>query len=185
MHSSISNYQIDDIGASGELTNLYGQQKDFPDQDYSVRDGRRTYSGNSVKCVWVKNGDASAITRRLVLKWDSGTDEVGRVVVPAGDGDQPCGVANPYMLTAGAAAGEGFFMIVEGPGQLISDGGSTLAVTDVVVTAASGKVNKQTAAPADTTAAMVQVNSRVGRPMESVTNVDGTTFRALIGPFPK
>ena len=41
MHSSISNYQIDDIGASGELTNLYGQQKDFPDQDYSVRDGRR------------------------------------------------------------------------------------------------------------------------------------------------
>ena len=64
--------------------------------------------------------------------------------------------------------------------HMVGRGGSTLADTDIVVTAASGKVNKQTAAPADATAAMLQVNSVVGRPTEAVTNVDGTTFKAIV-----
>jgi hypothetical protein len=184
MHDSISNYEIKAIGPSGELTHLYGQEKVFQDLDYSVTTPKRVLSGQPKRCVWVKNGHSSAITPRQVLKWDSGTDEVGKVVVPAGDDDKPCGVANEFMVSAGAAAGEGFFMVIEGPTQLISDGGSTLAVTDVVVTAASAKVNKQDANAA-TTDIMKQVQSRVGRPMETVTNVDGTTFRALVGPFPK
>lgn len=182
MHDSISNYELGDIGAAGELSNLLGTEKVFPDLDYSQSAPRPYKTGQPKRCVWVKNGDSGAITPRKVLKWDTGTNEVGTTVVPAGDGDQPCGVANEAMPAAGATAGQGFYMVIEGPAELISDGASTLAVTDVVVTAADGEINKQTAAPADTTAAMVQVNSRVGRPMEAVTNVDGTTFRALVGP---
>ena len=179
-----SNYSLSDVGASGELTHLYGKPAEFQDLDYSQTGVLPALSAQLVHAVWVKNGDSSAITPRLVLKWDTATSEPGTTVVAAGDGDKPCGVASPYIPSAGAAASEGFYMIVHGPAQLISDGGSTLATTDTVVTAASGKVNKQTAAPADETAVMVQVNSRVGRPMLAVTNVDGTTFRALVGPFP-
>lgn len=184
MYEQMANYKRGEVAVSGELTHLYGQIKEFPDKDWDSSEAvKPTNTGIPVRCKWVKNGDASAITARLCLKWDTATSEPGSVVIPAGDDDPPCGVADEFMSSAGAATGEGFWMVIEGPTELISDGGSTLATTDEVVTAASGKVNKQTAAPADTTAAMVQVNSRVGRPMLAVTNVDGTTFRAIVGPF--
>lgn len=182
---SVSNYSLSDVGASGELTNLYGQVKVFPDVDYdSTALMKPQNTGMAKRCVWVKNGESSAaITPRACLKWDTGTNEPGTVVLLAGDNDIPCGVASEFLPTAGAAAGCGFFMIVEGPTELISDGSSTLATTDVVVTAASAKVNKQTASPADAAAGLIQTQTRVGRPMAAVTNVDGTTFRAIVGPF--
>lgn len=181
MSRNFAQYGLGDVVASGELTNLYGQHAMFEDRNLnSTERVKPLKTGIPVKAIFVKNGDASAITPRLAVKWDSGTDEIGTTVVPAGDGDRPCGFASPYMPSAGAAAGEGFFIIVDGPAEAISDGGSTLAVTDIVVTAASGKVNKQTAAPADATAAVVQVNSVCGRPMESVAATDGATFRILV-----
>lgn len=177
----VSNYKLSDVGASGELTNLYGQCREFPDLDYAATGVQRQLTGHRIHARWVKNGEASAaITARMAVKWDTGAGEVGTAVLKAGDGEQCCGVASPFLPSAGAAAGEGFFIIYDGPGECISDGGSTLAVTDIVVTAASAKVNKQTAAPADATAGLVQVNSVVGRPMEAVAATDGATFRCLI-----
>ena len=174
-------HALNAVAAASEQTNLYGQERIFEDIDLTATTGSSTrLSSIPVRARFVKNGHSGVITPRQVVKWDTAAGETGNTVVPAGDGDQGCGVASPYIPAAGVPVNGGFWIIFDGPCQLISDGGSTLAVTDVVVTAASAKVNKQTAAPADTTAAMVQVNSVVGRPLESVTNVDGTTFRALV-----
>lgn len=163
--------------ASGELDHLLGTLREFRDIDYSATGVAAVRSGAIVRAMWVKNLSGSTLTKRQCLKWKTAYVKTG--VDVAGDNDTPCGVVDPFLSTT-VAANAYFWMIVEGPCELISDGGSTLADTDIVVCAASGKVNKQTAAPADTTAAMIQVNSRVGRPTESVTNVDGTTFKAIV-----
>ncbi len=163
--------------ASGELDHLLGTVRTFRDIDYSATGVPANRSGRLVTAIWVKNRSGSTLTKRQCLKWKTGYVKTG--VDVAGDAAAACGVVDPF-LTATVADGDYFWMIVEGPCELISDGGSTLADTDIVVTAASGKVNKQTAAPADATAAMLQVNSVVGRPTEAVTNVDGTTFKAIV-----
>lgn len=180
----VTNYGLADVGASGELTNQYGLTKDFPDFDYDSTGVMPLNTGMNKRCRWVKNGEASsAITPRAVVKWDSGSAEPGTTVVLCGDNAIPCGVANEFLPSAGAAAGQGFFMVEEGPTELITDGGSTLATTDVVVSAASAKVNKQDASAA-TTDIMIQVQTRVGRPLAAVAATDGVTFRAKVGPFP-
>lgn len=180
MENAVSNYSIGEVAAVGELENLLGTVKHFPDRDYSVA-AQTPLTGLQVECIWVRNGEATdAITAGLALKWVSGY--VGKRVEIAGDGDPSCGAANAFLPTAGAAAGQGFFMVVRGPSKLKSDGGGTLAVNEIVVTAANGEVNKQTAAPADTTAAMVQVNSVVGRVLDTSVTAAAQLFRALIGP---
>lgn len=191
MHEDMSNYPRGHIAVSGENTHLYGQCKQFPDIDWDSTDTvKPRTSGMNVGCRWVKNGEASdAILPRKVLTWDTGSAEPGTVVIECGDDGVPCGVADEFMVAAGAAAGEGFWMVTgdgnggPGPTELITDGATTLATTDEVVSAADGEINKQTAAPADATACLIQVNSRVGRPLAAVTNVADTTFRALVGPF--
>jgi hypothetical protein len=163
--------------ASGELDHLLGTIREFRDFDYSATGVPANRSGALVRAVWVKNRNGGTLTKRQVVKWKTGYVKTG--VEAAGDGDVGCGVVDPFLSTT-VADGAYFWMIVEGPCELISDGASTLADTDIVVTAGAGKVNKQTAAPANETAVMVQVNSVVGRPTEAVTNVDGTTFKAIV-----
>lgn len=174
---AIQMYGLGKSVASGELDHLLGTIREFRDFDYSSTGVPTARSGAIVRAMWVKNRNGGTLTKRQVVKWKTGYVKTG--VEVAGDDAIGCGVVDPFLSTT-VADGAYFWMIFEGPCELISDGGSTLADTDVVVTAASGKVNKQTAAPANTTAAMVQVNSVVGRPTEAVTNVDGTTFKAIV-----
>lgn len=175
--NALSNYSLKSIESSGTLDHLLGTVKHFADIDYSATGVSANRSGMPVVAMWVKNRSGSTLTKRQVVKWKTGYVKTG--VDVAGASAQACGVVSPFLTTT-VADGEYFFMIVSGPCELISNGATTLADTDVVVTVASGKVAKQTAAPADTTAAMVQVNAVVGRPTESVTNVDGTTFKAIV-----
>lgn len=175
---SISMYSLASVVPTGTTDQLLGQAKDFDDQDPVASGVSTATTPMRVHARFVKNRSGGTLTRRQVVKWKTGY--VGLGVDDAGDGEQACGVVSPYIPAAGVPDGDYFMMIYEGPAELISDGGTTLADTDIVVTAASAKVNKLTAAPADTTAALVQLLSIVGRPLAAVTNVDGTTFRAFV-----
>lgn len=164
--------------ASGTLDNLLGVERCFGDIDQTPSSTVASKTtGMEVWARLVKNRRGSAITKGLALKWKTSYNGVG--VDVAGAGDKVVGFASPYLPSAGVADGDYFWMVYRGPCKAVSDGGTTLADTDTVVSSTAGKIKKQTAAPADTTAAMVQVNSRAGTPMESVTNVDGTVFRIL------
>lgn len=163
---------------SGTLDFLLGSERVFGDIDMtpsSTVAGKTT--AMEVRARLVKNRRGSAITKGLALKWKTGYNGLGVDVVTTGD--KPVGFASPFLPSAGVADGDYFWMVYLGPCKAVSDGSSTLADTDTVVTVSTGKVKKQVAAPADTTAAMVQVNSRAGTPMESVAATDGTVFRIL------
>lgn len=178
MLEAVSMYSLASVVASGTSDHLLGQTHPFQDKDPIASGVSTLNSPMIVMARFVKNRSGSTLTRGQALKWKTGY--VGLGVDDAGDGDQPCGAVSPYIPSAGVPDGDYFLMIYDGPGKLISDGGTTLADTDIVVTAASAKVNKQTAAPADATAAIVQIQSVIGRPLAAVTNVDGTLFRAYI-----
>jgi hypothetical protein len=168
-------------GASGELEHYYGTKAEFPDVNWSSTEAVKPInSGHTVTCIWVKNDSSGTLAKRCVVKWKTayfGT----RVGDRADAGDIGCGVVDEHIPST-VADGLGFWLVVHGPTILMSDGAGTLAQGDTVCTAGTnnGYVAKQTAAPADTTAAMVQVNTRVGMVTESVTNVAGTTFRAFV-----
>ena len=175
----VAEYGLADIVASGTQSYLLGQEKQFKHESKSGN-VVTLLSAARVKCRFVQNLEGSALSKYQALAWKT---TVGQGVQLADTGEKCCGVVSP-MLTTTVAANSYFWMVIEGPAKIISDGNSTLALGDTVVTigTASGKVRKQTAAPADTTAAMVQVNSVVGTIMESITNVDGTVGACWIHP---
>lgn len=168
-----------DTPSSGTLQHLVGMEIVFPDLDYSQQ-LQLPLSGVENRAILVRNISGGVLNACTVLKWGTNAGDHGHNVVAAGDGEIAAGVVDPFVGSAGVADNGIFWMFVGGMCKLISDGGSTLSLGEVVVTAASGKVNKQTAAPADATAAMVQVNSVVAQVAEAATNVDGTKFRARL-----
>ena len=165
-------FGLDYIADSGTLSHMLGKECDFKHESKSGNTVT-PLSQARVKARFVANLEGSTLTKRQVVKWKT---TVGEGVEIADDGDKPAGVVSP-MITTTVPSGSYFWMVYDGPAEIISDGAGVLALGDLVVTAGSGtgKVNKQTAAPADATAAMLQVNSVVGTVMESITNVDGTT----------
>lgn len=168
-------------GASGELEHYYGTKAEFPDVNWSSTEVVKPLnSGHTVTCIWVKNDSGGTLAKRCVVKWKTayfGT----RIGDRADDGDIAAGVVDEHIAST-VADGKGFWLVVHGPTILMSDGVGALAQGEVVCTSGSnnGYVAIQVAAPADTTAAMVQVNSRVGVCTETVAAVAGTTFRAFV-----
>lgn len=169
--TQVRDFPLDRIEATGTLSHMLGMEGDFKHESKSGN-VITALSNARVKARWVANLEGSTLAKHQVVKWKT---TVGQGVELADAGDKPAGVVNP-MLTTTVPSTSYFWMVFEGPAKIISDGNSTLALNDLVCTVGTGtgKVRKQVAAPADTTAAMVQVNSVVGTVMESITNVDGT-----------
>lgn len=156
---------------------LLGEEYEVEDIDYSDTAQAPAYPKLSNSMIQVQRVRASeTITAAQVVKWTAGYR--GKRVSVCGDGEIPCGVATPYVSSI--ASGAHFLIIRKGPGKVESDGGASFAEGNIAVTAAAGQVNEQTAAPADETAVMVQVNSRVGRLMADVAAVAATKVRAWI-----
>lgn len=160
---------------TAELDHLLGMEKVFKNIDPSAP--KVTVDSSDVRCQWVRNGSGTTIAKNVTLKWVSGYE--GLRVQIGGDNDKICGVADEFLTTT-VADGEYFWMVADGYNGMISDGGGALAQGDVVVAAASGEVNIQTAAPADTTAAMVQVNSVVGTVRGTVAATAHLAFRGKV-----
>lgn len=168
-----------DTPSSGTLQHLVGTDIEFPDLNYSASP-QVPLSGVTNRAVLVRNISGGALLPGTVCKWGTNAGDVGHNVVQAGDGTIGCGIVDPFLPAAGVADDGIFWLFYGGLCDVESDGGTVLALGEVVVTAASGQVNIQTAAPANETAVMLQVNSVVGLVAEAATNVAGTKFRCKL-----
>lgn len=151
--------------ASAGYANFLGRTFDFTDMTDSSPTGT-IRSQRKVKMMLVKNGESSAaITPGMLCTWK--TLLSGKTVVkPAASSAAVVhGVADHHLPAAGAAAGEYFWMVVDGPCQFINDANAGVTEFDQLVVSPSvaGSVRLQDAAPATGTLAMLQVNSRVGQ----------------------
>lgn len=164
--------------AGGELTNLLGSEKWFEDYTWNTRPAVRT-TGLKAKCRWVMNDAAASLTARQAVKYKAGYWGT-RVGDQADASDKADGIVDEFAGTVLDQAH--FWLVIEGITEAISDGNSTLAQGDVVVTigTGTGKVRKQDPT-VGTSAIMVAINARVGVVATSaVTAVDGTTFRIYL-----
>jgi len=169
------------IGAAGAYDHLVGMVKQFRDLNYaSTERVTPQNSGGYVTCKLMKNGSGGTLAKSVIVGCATGYEGT-RAGAKTSAGDIGAGVVDEFLSTT-VAANETFWMVIKGRTKLITDGSGALAQGDQLVTAGSsvGKVKKQTAAPADATAAMVQVNSRVGTCHETVAGTDGLYFAATV-----
>ena len=175
----VNNYPRGKAIAGGELSNLLGAEKWFEDYAWNTAGVKERTTGMKAKCRWVMNDTAGTLTARQTVKYKAsyfGT----RVGDQADANDHADGIVDEFV---GTVADQSYFwLVVEGITEAISDGNSTLAQGDVVITigTGTGKVRKQDAS-AGTSAIIISQNSRVGVVAQSaVTAVDGTTFRIYL-----
>lgn len=165
-------FDLNQYDTTGSHDHLAGLEREFLDRNYaSTARVKPVLTQHRIRARWVKNDSGGNLTARSTCNYKSGY--IGTRVGQAGavSPQRPDGVVNPYAGTI--PDGAWFWMIVHGPCELISDGASTIAITDNITSAASGKTKKV----ADGTAATIP--GFFARPMEAVTNVDGTTYRAI------
>lgn len=172
MANNIVPFDLNEQDTSGSHDHLAGKEGNFLDVNYaSTAAVRPELTQMIIKARWVKNDSGGTLAARTAVAYKENYfgKYVGAAcgVSPA----RPDGVVNPYAGTI--ASGAWFWMIVAGPCELISDGAATIAVTDLITSAADGKTKKV----ANGTAATLP--GTFARPMAAVTNVDGTTYRAM------
>ena len=109
------------------LPHCLGMEKVFPDTDGSAsRPPRPVLSGMSVTCRYVENGEGAALAPgRLVKHQDDKTvnDLIKYVEYTEAATDTVVGVVDDHLPTAGAASGENFWVVTEGPTRVY--GGAT------------------------------------------------------------
>lgn len=158
------------------LPHLLGTPGTFDNR--TTKDDPSAVDARMVTMILAKNSSGGALLPTRLVAWKTalyGKELAGYAAV-ATIAD---GAIDHQLAAAGVPDTSICWVAVAGPCRLTSDGASTLAIKDVLVVGATdGKAKKQVAAPADSTAAMVQVNSKVGYCEETVTNVDGTIFKA-------
>lgn len=135
-------------------------------------------SNSFLRAMWAQNKNTGPILPSRVLKWAAGFYKAG--VQVAGIADVGCGVADDFLPAAGVPDTNWFWIIREGSVLLLTDGSGVLAQGDQLVTVAAGKVKKQVAAPADATAALVQINTRVGTSQGAVAATVDLKFVAEV-----
>lgn len=157
--------------AHDDLSQCVGQIAKYDDLDPANRKIRRTQE--KVFMQVVKNNSGGALLPGQNVKYDVYGLSVGGV---AGSTEKADGVVDCFLPAAGVADQKYFLIVVYGPCKFISNGATTLALRDKLVTASSGKVAKQNASPADAAAALVQAEAKCGYCQETVTNADNTSF---------
>ena len=133
------------------------------------------------KCRLVQNNSGGALTPGQSVKWKSGAwgTQIGAVT---GSLEQPCGIVDEYLPSAGVANGDYFWLVEEGPCKTVTNGAGTYSEQDHLVTAASGKTVKQTAAPTQGNE-LPQILAFVGIAMESAAATDGLLVRTYVKRF--
>lgn len=174
--SQTKSYSLGETAAADENPHLLGQRREHMDIDYSsTARVKPPLSSNLIIAIWVKNDSGGVLTARSAVEWKSGYFGT-RIGAATGAGEIVAGVVDPYVGSSGVANGRHFWLIIEGPAELISDGNAAISQNEYVKSAATGKIRKT-----DTTAtAASELLATFAQAMESVTNVDGTTFRAWI-----
>lgn len=169
-------YDLGQTAVSGENTHLLGRVAYFDDIDrQSTSQVPGPTTGMRVKAVWVKNTNAGALLPGEIAKWESGY--VGTRVDDQCAVDTPgAGVVDHNLPAAGVAAGLHFWLIQEGPTEVIHAGNDTISAGSLLVTAADGRVDLYDGT--DTSAS--EANALFGRALENPADVAATSFRAYV-----
>lgn len=160
-------YRLGQTAVSGERENLLGQIGCFTDQDRTATGVFPETSMMLTYALWVKNERGSAALPGEVVIWDTGsTYGVGRATGAnvTSATTAAAGVVDPFLPTAGVADNAHYWLIFRGPCKFLFTTGTTLAVGDVLLAGASGRVTKY-----DITSAAAQANfDRCGRALAAV-----------------
>jgi len=120
--------------------NLLGIEYTFADVDYnSSAPIKPLKSSNRVHAVWVKNATGGAIKAGQPVKCSVCRTTVGAL---AGNAEVVDGIADPF-VTSDIADGEKFFIIVQGPTQVLT--GGSFSANDALKSNASNKAATATA----------------------------------------
>lgn len=164
---------------------LEGREYVIVDDNQNANGGVGTNrTGREIRLRIVRNlSGAALLPRKLVLmKTDgAGNQYAGQVSgYTAATGDKGYAV-DEYLPAAGVVANDLFYVVIKGPAQCITDSAGTTNIPTggVVVagTGTAGNVVLQNATPADSTAAMLQVNGKIGR---AILGLNATATAILI-----
>lgn len=125
---------------------LLGQRGRFLDDNLgSSLAVKPSLSQHPIEAILVKNTSGGTLAAGTIVTWatDSTYGNPKAVAGTAGATSYAAGVVNPYIASAVPANGF-FWMIVEGPCKFLFTTGTTLAVSDALAVAASGRVAKAT-----------------------------------------
>jgi hypothetical protein len=160
---------------SGELTHLLGRIGVFDDLSRTAAGVPNVLTGLPIKARWVKNNSGGALLPGEIVTCQAGYQ--GQYVdAKCGAAGVGAGVVDPYLPSAGVADGYHFWMVIEGPVSVLHAGNDAIGSGDLLVTAASGRVDKYDG----TATAATEPNSLFGRSMENPADTAGTSVRALV-----
>ena len=131
-----------------EANHHEGKEGYFIDFDIASPDTQET--ARTVFVRLVKNGSGGTLLPGVVLKPTTTSAKLFRTSVAgaAGATDKPVGVVNRHISSSGVADTKYFWMVVEGPTEVI-DSGSGVTAGDTIKTATGGDVAKNTSTPVE------------------------------------
>jgi len=142
---------VDDIAATMSETTVdaqhtAGKEGIYIDFDIASPDTQETARAVYVRLV--KNTSGGALLPGIVCKPDTGSSKLFRTATlgAAAATDKPIGVVNRHIAAAGVPDDEYFWMVVEGPTEVI-DSGSGVTAGDTVKTGAAGEVTTNSSTP--------------------------------------
>lgn len=171
-------YEMGTTAIAGELTNLLGYRGTFNDFDYDGTGAIQQVSGMTIVAVWVKNGSGAALLPGEIATWGTTSGDAGTIVgAKAAALSVAAGVVDPFLPAAGVAANKHFWLVVQGPTQVIHAGNDTITAGESLVVATNGRVDEFV--PTDTAAK--DAASCFGWAIDTPANNNaGTKFRALV-----
>ena len=157
-----------DTEADGQLQTMLGAEAWVENVNWGASNPITKIDRRHFRIRLTRNVVGSAIVPRRQVDYGTTASNWGiNVDGYTGDNETGNGIVDPFLPTAGAADDEIFNLVVAGPVDVENTADGAIAVGDFIVSAASGQVNEQTAAPANETAVMQQVKSFVGRAEEA------------------
>lgn len=160
------------------LAHLEGTEWEFEDKDFnSAVDGvvpDRTNQKVICRVVRNKSGGALLPKKFVMFKTDgSGAGDYGGQVSGYGTIGKAGGVVDEALPAAGVPSNELFYVVIEGPTQVVSDttGDTTISVGSKIIpgTTGDGTVIDQDVSVAAGSATFAQVNGAIGRAMQACT----------------
>jgi hypothetical protein len=118
--------------------------------DYDIATPDTLDSSRAVFVRLTKNNSGGALLPGIVCKPDTASSLLFKTSTlgAAGTADKPIGVVNRHVAAAGVPDDEYFWMVVEGPTEVI-DSGSGVTVGDTLATGAAGEVTTNSSTPTE------------------------------------